>query len=390
MSRCDGSRPIGPLNRVSVHQLPNRLPNGISSYSPKLTALARSPMGHYPIRSREHSMISRLRPLVALALLFSCATAMAAVPKVPEKIRQLLQERQYEQAVKAIDLAANDSGADQDYLAYLRGRALYLQNQFDQAVEAFNAAEKKYPKSQWVRRYKFGKALALARKGDFRAAEQIYAGEARSLLSIDRKHELADIYLEFADKYFKPRERDKQPDYQKALDFFTKALELGPKPDIRVQVELWVAQCYQQLGNHQQAATLCEKFIEEHDKHPLAIEARFLLGQAQLALSRPADARRTWQDLLALHVESKSDRVAEAAYHIALTYGLPQPGSDEDLTLGVAALESFVERFSEHALASQAHLVIAQSYVHRGRLADAVTSLTRYLKNPKYAPRKEV
>ena len=41
----------------------------------------------------------------------------------------------------------------------------------------------------------------------------IYREEAESLLSTDRKQEIADIYLEFATTYFKPKDQDEKPDY---------------------------------------------------------------------------------------------------------------------------------------------------------------------------------
>ena len=64
--------------------------------------------------------------------------------------------------------------------------------------------QKDFPKSHWLRRARLAKAVALARKGDFRAAELIVRAEAEYLLSTDRKQQIADIYLEFADALFKP------------------------------------------------------------------------------------------------------------------------------------------------------------------------------------------
>ena len=43
---------------------------------------------------------------------------------------------------------------------------------------------------------------------------------------MERKDEIADIYIEFADSYFKPTEDQKKPDYAKALEFYQKALEI--------------------------------------------------------------------------------------------------------------------------------------------------------------------
>ncbi|MGH7137260.1 MAG: tetratricopeptide repeat protein, partial [Pirellulales bacterium] len=108
-----------------------------------------------------------------------------AEPKVPEKIRSLLEDRKYAEAAAAIDKAAGEKDADQAWLAYLKARALYLAGSYDDAAAAYKAAEQnpKFANSRWQRRYRFGRALALARKGDFQAAEQIYRAEAEHLLS---------------------------------------------------------------------------------------------------------------------------------------------------------------------------------------------------------------
>jgi hypothetical protein len=68
---------------------------------------------------------------------------------------------------------------------------------------------------------------------------------------------------------------------------------------------------------------------------------------------------------------------------------MPNPPSDEDLGLGVAALDAFVKKFPDHKLASLAHLRIAQGYVNRGRHEDAAKRLTAYLADARYAEREE-
>ncbi|MBN1588114.1 MAG: tetratricopeptide repeat protein, partial [Pirellulales bacterium] len=316
--------------------------------------------------------------------------ASGDVPLVEGKLRQLMQDRDYAGAIQAIEKAAKAKNAPVDYLAYLKGRALFLDKQYDQAVAAFDEFQKRFPKSPWARRARFGKAVALARKGDFRGAELIYRAEAEHLLSLDRKQELADIYLEFADSYFKPPKEEQKPDYQKALDFYTKALAVGPKPDKQAEIELLMAQCRQHLGQHDEAAAAYTKFTKDHPKSTLDVEARFRLGQCHLAKGRLNDARRAWQDLLAAHDDSSSKRIAEATFNIARTWRIPTPANDGELSLGVAALETFLKRFPTHGRAGRAHLQIAQSYLHRGRPEDAVRCLARFLADEKCRKCKEI
>ena len=83
-------------------------------------------------------------------------------------------------------------------------------------------------------------------------------------------------------------------------------------------------------------------------------------------------------------------RIADAQFHLARTWKIPKPQSDEELNLGVAALRAFIERFPTHKLASQAHLEIAQSYVERGRYDDAAAALRQFLADPRYQDREEI
>ena len=84
---------------------------------------------------------------------------------------------------------------------------------------------------------------------------------------------------------------------------------------------------------------------------------------------RPAARRRGRP--LARDPQSTSLRTAEAAFHLAETWQLPTPATDIDMNLGIAALESFLERYPTHKQAADARVLIARTYVGRGRGAEA-------------------
>src|SRR5207253_2214557 len=128
---------------------------------------------------------------------------------------------------------------------YLKGRALHLDGKYDDAIAVYDQFAKQFSKSLWARRVRFAKAVSLARKGDFQTAELIYRAEAEYLLSSERKQQLADIYLEFADSYFKPPKEEQKPDYAKALEFYKKALDAGAKPQKQIEIELRIGECLQ-------------------------------------------------------------------------------------------------------------------------------------------------
>ena len=100
--------------------------------------------------------------------------------------------------------------------------------------------------------------MASARKGDFREAEEGYRREVEYLFGAERKQEMAEIYLEFADAAFEPKDAEEEPDYEKALTFYRQALEVGPKSERRIEIELRVARCRQELGKTSDAAELYE------------------------------------------------------------------------------------------------------------------------------------
>ena len=72
--------------------------------------------------------------------------AASDVPLVAEKVRQLMQDREYAEAIRAIDEAARAKDAPKDYLVYLKGRALYLQGEYDQAVPPSRGSRRSFPK----------------------------------------------------------------------------------------------------------------------------------------------------------------------------------------------------------------------------------------------------
>ena len=232
--------------------------------------------------------------------------------------------------------------------------------------------------------------MALARKVDFRGAEAIYRAEAEYLLSAERKQQFAAIYLELADACFHPAKEDQAPDFARALEFYGKALEAGPAPAQREEVELLVAQCHEKLGQLAEAAKLYAEFSAAHAGRPLDVEARMRLGQCQLGQQRFKEARRTWQDLLAKYPDAPSPSIAEAAFLLSRTWHIPAPTNDEELSLGLAALQNFLERFPKHKRAGEASLDIARSYLARGHFDDAVRALTGFLKDQRYQACKEM
>jgi alpha-2-macroglobulin len=321
--------------------------------------------------------------LVPLAVRASEA-AVADPPAVADDIARRMQDREYAAAVEAIDQALARPDESQDYLLYLKGRALLLDRQFDAAVAAFEQLGQQMPDSPWNRCARFATGLAAVGQADFQRAATVYRLEAESLLAPERKHELAEILLQFGDALFHPAKSSDKPDYAAALRYFEEALKVGLLPDARATTQFRAARCRQELKEHARAAEEFTAFATDHPDNPLAIEATFRAGQCLLAAGKSVEARRAWYGLLDTHPDSPSEWIAEAMFHLSRTWGLPEPASDADLELGVETLELFLTRFPAHERAAQARLDIAVSYLARKRDEDGVRQLTQLLADPQH------
>ncbi|MFT7642364.1 MAG: tetratricopeptide (TPR) repeat protein, partial [Pirellulaceae bacterium] len=240
------------------------------------------------------SLVTRFLFAVCITLIcitLICRTSYAQTPAISNDISQAMQNREYDKAIAGIDAALKSPTAPKDYLEYLKGRAYHYQGEFGKAIEQFRRVEKEYPQSVWLRRTRFAQAMSHARTGGFLAAEQIYRLEADYLLSTARKKEIADIYLEFAEGYFAPTDKLKEPDYTKALNFFTQALEVGPAADRKAAIQLKIAKCFQRLNNHGEAINRYQVLLQE-TASPLRLEAQFEIGQSYLAMNKFELARR--------------------------------------------------------------------------------------------------
>ena len=251
----------------------------------------------------------------------------ADAPPVPEKVRQLMQDRNYAEAVKAIDeAAARQSGARRLSGSISRAGPAPATGQYDKAIATFDTMQKEFPKSDWLRRARFAKAVTLARKGDFRAAELIYRAEAEYLLSADRKQQIADIYLEFADSLFKPpKDTSRSPTTPRPWSSTARRWRLGRSRRSRSKSKCWPAQCLAALGEVGRGGRGSTRSSSRTIRGmPLAVEARFRLGECRLAEGDRKQARRVWQDLIAgqvgnlshKHGGAKSDHIADAQFQL--------------------------------------------------------------------------
>lgn len=326
------------------------------------------------------------------------------LPVISAQIHDALQFQAFERAVELIDAEiAKPEAKSVDYLLYQKARSLTELKKYAEADTVYKQIEQDHPQSSWVSRARFGQAHLNVLQQNYEAAGKIYQAEAERLLSRDRKDELAQIYLDFADRYFegvpaKDPSQSKQPDYQQALTYYQEALKLGPTAQLEEKVKFRIASCFDKLNNGNEAINSYREFLtvytsekadDDPDRQLRLAEVRYRLGHVYLISGQRPLARKSWQDLLRGWKAGEptpeiKEFLAKANYEIAHSWGVPQPNNVSDLELGIAAARGFLKSWPDHELAPKAELEIAQSYSHFGRYTQAVDVLAALIANPKY------
>ena len=351
------------------------------------------------------------------------------VPLAAPAVRQAMQDRNFAEARKAIDEAAKAKDAPSDYLAYLRAWSLALEKQHDQAIAALEKFEKDFPQSPWLRRARFAKAQALVAKGDFRGAQAIYEQEAKYLLSDRGGSNRRPSTWSSPSAVPAPPHRIDSPTTRRA-GVLCPGPGYGPGgPAMCAKSNSALAIACRNSASLRRRRRHIEKFLAAHGDDPRHMEARYRLGECLLAAGKLPEAREAWRELLKTAAKAGSgergagsreivpfpqnadgtrrvpatladgtrrvpdtlhDWPGEAAFHLAETWHCPQPGNDDELRRGVAALEDFIARFPAHELAPAAHLQIAESQLHLNRYDEAVATLQHFLQDPRWKDCKEV
>ncbi len=341
----------------------------------------------------------------------SLASSITSLPNVDRKILDAMQSKSYGEAVKLIETAIGSGNSEHaDYLRYLQGIARTEDEKLDQAIETFERLEQEFPESDWISRSRFGRANVYVLRRQYIDAGRIYQQEAERLLSQDRKDKLAQIYLEFADRYYEGVPADdpsktRKPDYQQALTYYSEAAKLDTTQQLTQQIAFRIARCQEELAQNDEAIASFQRFLDQYagstkgtdavsqdlsaSPEQLA-EARFRLGDVHLRAGHPMQARRIWQNLLSQWHDQEQigqavqNFLSRAQYRLAHTYGLPAPQSIGDLELAVTAAERFLKRYPNDPRAPLAELEIAQGYASHQRHTQAVERLLALLQNDRY------
>ncbi len=316
-------------------------------------------------------MSAKTRSFVVALLVLLCAAATVFFDW--KEGEDLLIQRKYQAAAEALEKGLPEAAVgDRDRVLLLLGRARLLAGQHDAALAAFRQMLAEQPGSALVHQARFQEARALEKSGKVREAAQIYRGEIERLIGLDRKEEVATTYLGLAEKAM----GSEPPDRARAVTFYDLALDLGLSPSRAKAVRLKAAELDLQGGQPQRAAQRYEALVGELTEAEGKLRAMLGLGQARRTLGDRPGARTVLRDLRALAPESPE--AADAAYEIALCYGVPTPQVGE-LDRAVGALRELASRHPNHPKAKVSLFLQAQCYRHVGRTEDALAALKGFL-----------
>src|SRR5262249_46373681 len=199
----------------------------------------------------------------------------------------------------------------------------------------------------------------------------------------DGKEALAGVYRDSARKLLERGDPTVAPDPNGAYDLLVQARTLAKGETLRARLLFEMAVASQKANNLPRAIQDFTAYVRDYPKGADRPAARSHLGEVLLAAGQPQPARLTWTDL-ARELEGKDDKAlvdlrARALYQIALTYGIPAPGDDTGLNLGVAALKRFLSAYPSHPLAVRAAYQLGAAPLHRGKSEQALAALTAFL-----------
>ncbi|MCC7061405.1 MAG: tetratricopeptide repeat protein [Planctomycetes bacterium] len=321
-----------------------------------------------------------VRCFVGVALLLLAAIGFAELKGGED----LLIQRKYAEAATAIaGVLPQLPVEDQARGAFLLGHARLLAGDAKGAIEAFLQLQQQHGQSTYAAAGGFLRAKALERSGDLRAAAQLYRSEVERLVGLQRKEDVAATYLGLATKALAVE----PPQFATAVTFFDQALDLGLSPAKARAVRLQAAEALAMATMWKDAAQRLKPLLAELDAANGRLRAMLALGRALRNSGDRSGARAVLRDLRAEAPDSAE--AADAAYEVALAYGVPEPAANE-IERAVGALRELVASYPAHPKARIADYLLARCYLHAGRSEDALTSLAAFLQAHGDQPLAEV
>jgi len=288
---------------------------------------------------------------------------------------QSLLEGRFDDAISNLKQAAG--GPEREKALFRLASILCSEKRLVESLASLDALIGEYPVGPFFHKARFLKAKVLEEKKEFEKAAAIFKEEISRLLSKKRKEEVALFYIKYARALANP-DREGGQQLAKAIELYRHALELEVPSTLDEDIRLKIATHLHALKDFRQEERDLLEIKARHPKSNAIDEVDYRLAEAKLKLNRFVEARQAFRKFFMDH--PTSTRRPEAHYGIALTYRMPKPNSDQELTLGVKALEDYLACSPKNKNAPKALYEIGAAYYHRGRYDEAVASFENLIK----------
>ena len=362
-------------------------------------------------------MVSRhkLTNTIAAILIVAGATALRAgeereadAHRLPGDIAGAIADRQYVRAVEMIDALLGGEGEDADVLLYYKGLSLFQAKKYEDALSPLGEVERAHSKSPWAAKARFTKAKALLALRRFKEAEAIYEADAKRLLAPERKRELAGVLIAIAEELCAPVDETKpdgrKPDYERAYTLYRAAIDMEIDRDLKNDCMFRLAATKQSAEQWNEAVRDFSAYLAAFDpkfEHGRGVvekagrhihDARLRLGISWRKQGRRLEARRTFEDLVALleEIEERSEEedrlAAQAMFETGLTYAV---GDVHETLLAIKARRAFIKAYPSDDHAVGAAFEIAAYYEQIGRHDEAIAAYRDFLDGKGLRPESE-
>ncbi len=325
------------------------------------------------------------------------------VPVLPSEIVEAMQARDYPTARKAItarirsiqepqddqdepegqgDEAAESSPSEIAYLRYIEGRAHRLEGDLEAARRSLEAAITDDDQGPWTRMIQFELAEVFLQDRDYRAAEALAATLTESLLSDERKDDLARIYRDFALRLADPESSLDQPDLGAAGDLLRRARELAKGESLQAQLLFLLGRTTQRV-QEQNARGFFQEYVESYPEGAHILEARYRFGQTVAASTGSPDVYE-WLDLVR---DLEDDRGVEADTIRRWTLGAIATHSmlrSAPIDRTVRSIRTFLEAYPSSPEAVRAAYLIGIRFTNEGRSEEALSAFRAFLNGEGY------
>ena len=233
------------------------------------------------------------------------------------------------------------------------GLARFGAGRFDAARQAFEEFLALAPKSGLAETARFHLAQSLYKAGQFPRAAEVYGEIAKG------KGEMApDAAFEMALALYQAKK------YKEAASAFGDCAKKFPKAARAGKARLYAGTCLYLAKDYRNAIDQLKK----EDKDP---EAQYWLGMAYLRENKPAEARQTFEKVLAA---GDGPRAADAL--LGQADALLAEGKNDE---AAAAYQQFAAKFGAHADLARALYAAAASLHRSGKYDDSETFCVRFL-----------